>query len=164
HYAGKTDPQIVREAMRHAGFDDPTIDARMPDVIARYLTHLDEELARPGPAPHALPGVAEVLDALEGRDDVLLALLTGNVADGAMRKLRAVGVNPGRFPIGAYGSDHEERSELAILARARASVHLQRDIPGHRCVVIGDTPMDVQCSRAIGAKCVAVATGGFDVA
>lgn len=164
HYAGKTDPQIVREAMRHAGFDDRTIDARMPDVLAHYLGCLDEELVRPGPPPHALPGVAEALDALEARDDVLLALLTGNVADGATRKLRAVGVNPARFPVGAFGSDHEERPELAVIARTRASSHLRREITGGACVVIGDTPADVHCSRAIGARCVAVATGGFDVA
>lgn len=162
HYAGKTDPQIVREAMRHAGCSSEDVDARMPDVLARYLGHLDDELAAATDAPpRVLPGIAEILDACEAHDEVVLGLLTGNLAIGAERKLRAVGVDPGRFEIGAFGSDHEDRSVLAALARDRATDYLGRDVGGAACVVIGDTPADVACGLAIGARTIAVATGTF---
>jgi phosphoglycolate phosphatase-like HAD superfamily hydrolase len=162
HYAGKTDPQIAREAMRHAGLGDAEIAERMPEVLSLYLGHLDEELAS---AAHerivTLPGVHEILDACEAHERVVLGLLTGNLTVGAERKLRAVGVDPGRFEIGAFGSDHEDRPALAAIARSRAAEYLERDVTGDACVVIGDTPADVACGLAIGARTIAVMTGNF---
>lgn len=165
HYAGKTDPQIVREAMRHTGFSDADVDARMPAILDRYLRELENELAV-ACAGHitTLPGVVEVLDACDAHDAVLLGLLTGNLALGAERKLRAVGMSPARFVVGAFGSDHEDRAVLAALARERASARLGRDVRGPQCVVIGDTPADVACAQAIGARTIAVATGSYSVA
>jgi phosphoglycolate phosphatase-like HAD superfamily hydrolase len=162
HYAGKTDGQIVREAMRAAGHDDRLVDSRMDDVLTAYVGNLTRELAN---ADHdrieVLPGIAAVLDACEAHDRVLLGLLTGNLADGARHKLTAAGIDSARFAIGAYGSDHEDRGALAALARERASTHLRCDVDGAQCVVIGDTPADVACGRAIGARTIAVATGNF---
>ncbi|MGH7653229.1 MAG: HAD family hydrolase [Gemmatimonadaceae bacterium] len=163
-YDGKTDRQIVREAMRHAGFSDGDIDAAMERVIARYLTELAVELDRADHGVEVLPGVREVLDALESRDDVVLGLLTGNVVDGAERKLRAVGIDFARFAVGAFGSDGEHRHDLPAIARERASVRTGGTISGECCVIIGDTPSDVACGRSIGARAIAVATGHFDVA
>ena len=162
-YDGKTDRQIVREAMRHAGFSDGDIDAAMDRVIAGYLTELAVELDRADHGVEVLPGVREVLDALESRDDVVLGLLTGNVVSGAERKLRAVGIDFARFSVGAYGSDGEHRHDLPAIARDRASAHTGRPVSGASCVIIGDTPSDVACGRGIGARAIAVATGHFDV-
>ncbi|HXD21793.1 MAG TPA: HAD family hydrolase, partial [Gemmatimonadaceae bacterium] len=162
-YDGKTDRQIVREAMRHAGFSDADIDAAMERVIALYLTELAVELDRADHGVELLPGVREILDALEARDDVVLGLLTGNVVDGAARKLRAVGIDFARFAVGAYGSDGEHRHDLPAIARDRASAHTGREVSGAACVIIGDTPNDVACGRSIGARAIAVATGHFDV-
>lgn len=163
-FAGKTDPQIVREAMRHHGFSEADIDARMGDVLDHYLGGLDAELAS---SRHeritTLPGVEALLDACEAHDAVLMGLLTGNLIVGAERKLRAVGLDPARFPVGAFGSDHEDRPTLAALARERAAGHLGRDVPADHCVVLGDTPADVGCGKAIGARTIAVATGAFSV-
>jgi phosphoglycolate phosphatase-like HAD superfamily hydrolase len=165
HYAGKTDPQIAREAMRHAGLTDAEIDARMAGVLADYLGHLEAELAARGDEPPALlPGIVALLDACEAHDSVVLGLLTGNLVVGAERKLRAVGVDPGRFEVGAFGSDHEDRPALAAIARERAATYLERQVPGEACVVIGDTPADVACGLAIGARTIAVATGTFSAA
>ena len=162
HYAGKTDPQIAREAMRHSGMSDAEIDARMAAVIARYLANLDAELtASEQDPPRVLPGVREILDACEAHQGVVLGLLTGNVITGAERKLRAVGVDPGRFEVGAFGSDHEDRPTLAEIARQRAADYLARAVAGEACVVIGDTPADVACGLAIGARTIAVCTGHF---
>jgi phosphoglycolate phosphatase-like HAD superfamily hydrolase len=163
-YDGKTDPQIVREAMRLVGFTDADVEARMDGVLARYLTELHVELDRDEHGVELLPGVLDLLDALERREDVLLGLLTGNLVLGARRKLHAVGVDPARFAVGAFGSDGEHRHELPAIARDRASAHLGRPVRGEACVIIGDTPSDVACGRGIGARAIAVATGHYDVA
>jgi len=98
-FDGKTDRQIVRELMRLEGHDDAHIDARMPALLDRYLAYLDDELRAP-PFARLLPGVAELLDALEARHDMVLGLLTGNLAAGARAKLAAVGLDPDRFRVG----------------------------------------------------------------
>jgi phosphoglycolate phosphatase-like HAD superfamily hydrolase len=163
-FDGKTDPQIVRELMRIAGHGDETIDARMERMLERYVTYLHEELASPGHRAHVFPGVPELIEALDARGDALLGLLTGNLAAGARAKLAAVGIDPDRFRIGAFGSDHELRGELPAIAQRRAYEALGVDIPGHDVIVIGDTPADVDCGRAIGARAIGVATGHYDVA
>jgi phosphoglycolate phosphatase-like HAD superfamily hydrolase len=164
HYAGKTDGQIVREAMRGSGFTDAEVDERRDAVLARYVEFLDDELADPEHgAIEVLPGVPEILAACAAHEGVVLGLLTGNLVLGAEKKLRAVGVDPGQFVVGAFGSDHEDRPALAAIARERASGFLGRDVDAAHCVVIGDTPADVGCAHAIGARAIAVATGNFAI-
>ena len=162
-YDGKTDKQIVREAMQHEGFSSADVDARMDAVLDRYVEELAIELTGDHHGTALLPGVAALLDAVEQHDDIVLGLLTGNLVRGAEHKLRVVGVDPGRFVVGAFGSDHEVRSELPAIARQRASAVLGRAIAAADCVIIGDTPNDVACSRPIGARAIAVATGHYDV-
>ena len=162
-YDGKTDIQIVRESMRESGVDDATIDARLPDVLAMYLERLDEEIRAPHTTMHRYDGVLELLAALEARSDRVLGLLTGNVVDGAERKLRAVGVAPERFVLGAYGSDHEHRHELPAIALRRAHQVLGVPVAGDRVVIIGDTPADIHCGRGIGARAIGVAQGHYTV-
>ena len=161
-FDGKTDPQIVRELMRMEGHHDEHIDARMDVLLERYVEYLHEELDR-GPAVTVMPGVFELLDALEARHDVLLGLLTGNLAAGARAKLAAAGIDPDRFRVGAYGSDHEVRGELPAVAQRRAREDLGVETRGRDVIVIGDTPADVACGRSIGARAIAVATGHYSV-
>jgi len=160
-FDGQTDPQIVRALMRLVGHDDGHIDARMQAVFDLYVRQLREELRAPGYRPRVLPGVFELLDALEPREDVVLGLLTGNLAEGARAKLESVGIHPDRFRVGAFGSDHEERASLLELARRRARERLGLDVEGRDVVIIGDTPADVTCGRAIGARAIGVATGRY---
>jgi phosphoglycolate phosphatase len=160
-FDGKTDPQIVRDLMRVVGHADGHIDARMQQVFELYVAQLREELSAPGYRPRVMPGVYELLDALESHPEVVLGLLTGNLADGARAKLRSVGIDPGRFRVGAYGSDHEERSSLPEVARRRLRDELGMDVAGSDCVIIGDTPADVTCGRAVGARAIGVATGRY---
>jgi phosphoglycolate phosphatase-like HAD superfamily hydrolase len=110
-----------------------------------------------------LAGVLEILDALEARDDVVLGLLTGNIAPGARIKLGAAGIDPERFRVNAFGSDHEHRPELPGIAQRRASELLGMSIPGERLVVIGDTPADIECGRSLGARAIGVASGHYTV-
>ena len=162
-FDGKTDRQIVRDLMRREGHEDSHIDAQMAPLFARYVERLDEELRSSAHASRPLAGVPELLDALESRADVTLGLLTGNLVEGARAKLRAVGIDPDRFRVGAFGSDHEHRPSLPAIAQRRARDELGLDVPAHDLVVIGDTPADIECARAVGARSIGVATGRFPV-
>jgi phosphoglycolate phosphatase len=160
-FDGKTDPQIVRDLMRFVGHADGHIDNRMQQVFALYVERLHEELRAPGYCPRVMPGVFELLEALESHPNVVLGLLTGNLADGARAKLTSVGIDPRRFRVGAYGSDHEERPSLPDVARRRMRDELGMEISGSDCVIIGDTPADLTCGRALGARAIGVATGRY---
>ena len=162
-FDGKTDPQIVRELMQLAGVDAGEVERRLPDTLAHYLRQLEVELADPAHGAAVLPGIPELLDALDERDDAVLGLLTGNVAGGARAKLARVGIDFDRFAIGAFGSDHAVRPELPGIAQRRCRDVLGVDVPGDRVVVIGDTPADLTCGLAIGARAIGVATGRYGV-
>lgn len=163
HYDGKTDRQIVREVMRLEGRTDEEIDADMPRLIETYVEGLKAELSSGTRAVHVYPGVLELIDELENEPLVTLGLLTGNVAEGARAKLGAAGIDISRFKVNAFGSDHEERPELPAVAQRRAREVLGADVAGNRLVVIGDTPADIRCGEAIGARAIGVATGRYTV-
>ncbi|HEX7941098.1 MAG TPA: HAD family hydrolase [Gemmatimonadaceae bacterium] len=162
-FDGKTDPQIVRELLTKAGVSDADIDARLDRILESYYALLREELDGADHREHVFPGVHELLDELERRDDVVLGLLTGNIEAGARVKLTAVGIAPHRFVVGAFGSDHHHRPELPEIARRRAERVLGHPINGRDVVVIGDTPADVACGVGIGARAIGVATGRYSV-
>ncbi|HVH09082.1 MAG TPA: HAD family hydrolase [Gemmatimonadales bacterium] len=169
HYRldGKTDPQIVRELLALAGHPAAADDARIAAVCNRYVDHLREELAQPTQRTRLLPGIRELLDALAPREaagQALVGLLTGNLAAGAALKLHSAGLDPGRFRVGAYGSDSARRAELPAVAAERAAALTGRRFTGSDVIVVGDTPADVACGAPIGAHTVAVATGSYDTA
>jgi len=160
HYDGKTDPQIVRDLMRADGHTDDIINERIDPLMQRYLGGLERELAG-GTRAHVFDGVRDLFDLLEERGDIILGLLTGNLREGAAIKLRAAGIDIGRFKVCAFGSDHHARAELPALAQRRAKEDLGLDIPGDHIFVIGDTPADITCGLGIGARAIAVATGRY---
>ena len=162
-YDGKTDKQIVRDLMREEGLSDAIINARMPLVLETYVRGLEREIASPDTRVEALTGVIELLDALVHRSHCVVGLLTGNLEPGAQHKLTAAGIGFERFAVGAYGSDHEVRSELPAIARQRTRERLGLDIDGSGMVIVGDTPSDIACGRPIGARAIAVATGHYSV-
>jgi phosphoglycolate phosphatase len=162
-YDGKTDKQIVRDVMRLEGHSDEHIDSRMEKLIEIYLEGLRDGVESGKFNVRPLDGVVELLDALEPREDVVLGLLTGNVETGARTKLRAAGIDPDRFRVNAFGSDHEHRPELPAVAQRRAGEVLGLEIAGGRMVVIGDTPADIACGRSLGAKAIGVASGHYTV-
>jgi phosphoglycolate phosphatase-like HAD superfamily hydrolase len=127
---------------------------------------LGEELARVPGATRLLPGVLALLEALESYESAgsaLVGLLTGNLVDGAELKLRSAGLEPARFAVGAYGSDASRRADLPAIAVRRATRRSGRGFTGPDVVIVGDTPADVMCGAAIGARSVGVATGYYDV-
>ena len=162
-YDGKTDKQIVRDTMRLEGHSDEHIDSRMEKLIDLYLDGLRTGVKSGKFHVRPLTGVVELLDVLEAREDVVLGLLTGNVEPGARVKLSAAGIDPDRFRVNAFGSDHEERPQLPAIAQRRASETLGLDITGERVIVIGDTPADIACGRSLGARAIGVASGHYTV-
>lgn len=159
-FSGKTDPQIARELLTGAGLPEETIDDRIPTLWERYLGHL-EELLESQPVS-VLPGVPVLLRELARCADVGLGLLTGNIVGGAELKLRSAGLFD-HFGMGSYGSDHEERDELAGIALARAAERWAVTFDPQDVFVVGDTPRDVQCGRTGGMRTLAVATGHYGV-
>ncbi len=166
-FDGKTDPQIVRELLALAGHPGATDEATVAAVCRRYVTRLEAELARPAQRTRLLAGVGPLLAALEPHEaegTALVGLLTGNLAAGAALKLRSAGLDPARFAVGAYGSDSGHRPDLPAVAARRALERTGRAFAGTDVVIVGDTPDDVACAHAHGARAVAVATGFFGVA
>jgi phosphoglycolate phosphatase-like HAD superfamily hydrolase len=154
---GKTDPQIVFELMTAAGIPRAVVQARLGDCFQTYVRHL-EDLFASGHPVDVMPGISEVVQALSSRPDALVGLLTGNIEGGARAKLRPTGLLP-YFRMGAFGSDDADRRRLPGIARERARALAGSDVPFHHMVIIGDTPLDIDCARACGAVAVAVATG-----
>jgi phosphoglycolate phosphatase len=166
-FDGKTDPQIVQELLAGAGHPHSGDAARVLEICETYVHLLEAELARPSQVTRVLAGVVPLLDALTGPERegrALVGLLTGNVAPGAALKLRSAGIDPGRFVVGAYGSDAARRVDLPPIARRRAEALSGRLIEGADMVIVGDTPDDIACARAVGARSIAVATGFYEAA
>jgi phosphoglycolate phosphatase-like HAD superfamily hydrolase len=159
-FAGKTDPQIARELLTAAGLEGTQVDEGLPALWRRYLEELEAGLA--ALPMELLPGVSALLDALESAGDAALALLTGNIAEGARLKLGSVGLAT-RFPVGSFGSDNEARECLPAIAIERATRHWGVAFDPERVVVVGDTPRDVACGLHEGVRTLAVATGRYDV-
>jgi len=155
-FQGRTDVSLVREFFRINELPDS------PEQVIRFLDtyvhFLDDQLHRQ--RGEICPGVRELLEALRRiPEGPAVGLLTGNIRLGARLKLEAHGLAEA-FDLGAYGDDHESRNQLARIALERGSLHLGRPLSGREVVVIGDTQADIECARAIRARCVAVATGG----
>jgi len=153
-YSGRTDRAISRDLLRlHEVEDSPSNWERLRDA---YLARLPDSLNRHD--GRVLPGILTLLQTLRNRDDVAMGLLTGNVRAGAQVKLGHYGLFE-HFSFGGFGDHHFDRDDVAREALAAVHTHLGARIMTDRIWVIGDTPLDVQCARAIGARVVAVATG-----
>ncbi|MFO0761556.1 MAG: HAD family hydrolase [Byssovorax sp.] len=158
-FGGMTDRAIFRGGLSAIGVppSEEAIDALLP----LYLTILEDEMARA--ADCAVPaGILPALDAIAAEPRFALGLGTGNVEPGARIKLRRVDLDQ-RFSFGGFGSDHEDRPTLLAAGADRGAALLGHPRAACRVVVVGDTPKDIAAARAIGAECIAVATGGFTV-
>ena len=155
-FAGRTDVSLVREFFKIHGLDESP--AHFRQFFARYIFWLDHILAHS--TGHACPGIFEFIRDLQNLPNPpMLGLLTGNIQLGAQIKLRHFGLWD-FFVMGGFADDHEERNHIAVAALARGRRVLDPHLQPQEVVVIGDTPFDVKCGKFIGAKTLAVATGG----
>src|SRR2546429_4274337 len=152
--AGMTDSGIVISILNK--HEIPVTNENMAAFLDSYVHFLSFELPRR--AGNLLPGVLELLEKLKARPNLVLALLTGNVSRGAQLKLEHYGVWH-FFEFGAFADDHQGRNQLGSFALARAKEKHGREFSAAEIDVIGDTPRDIACGKALGARTVAVATG-----
>ncbi len=154
--AGKTDIQIIKEALNVHGLS--VSDGIIPRILSEYVNILKSEIN--SRLMSLKPGVVDLLNYLETKGNISLGLLTGNIEQGARIKLGVFGLNR-FFSFGAFGDDNEDRNKLLSIALAKYRKMTNMDIEFKDCVVIGDTPMDVLCSKPFGAISVAVTTGPY---
>jgi phosphoglycolate phosphatase-like HAD superfamily hydrolase len=153
-FSGRTDRAIGRDLFQRHGIEESPENWQR--FLTAYLDHLPSCLA--SHQGRVLPGIAALLQQLHRQNDVLLGLLTGNVREGARLKLGHFGLFH-YFAFGGFGDQHHHRDDVARDAWHTLQQRLNGQASPERVWVIGDTPLDVQCARAIGARAVAVATG-----
>jgi phosphoglycolate phosphatase-like HAD superfamily hydrolase len=153
--AGSTDSSIVQGMLDHFGSH-----LTHEDFYQAYLRYLPKNLAVF--TGKVLPGVDFLLDTLQSKG-FSLGLLTGNIERGAWDKLEHYGLSD-YFAFGAFGDDHHDRNKLGPIALERAMKTMETEFLPEHTMVIGDTPKDIACGKAMGATTLAVSTGGFSIA
>ncbi len=153
---GRTDRGIARDQFALHGIADTP--ENWERFIAAYLRFLPQKLVECQGS--VLPGIVDTLIFLTTETNVCVGLLTGNLPQGAQVKLGHFGL-ASYFAFGAYGDRHLLRNDVAREALQAVQQRCGKEAPLNRIFVVGDTPLDVACARAIGAQAVAVATGHY---
>lgn len=156
-YSGRTDVAIAHDLLRVHGLE--VHEENIAKLHNAYQDELPESLKNHD--GEILPGIREFLPRLHACPNVVLGLLTGNIRRGAENKLRFYGLWD-YFPFGGFADGIPDRDEVARKALKEAERHAARPADLNKVWVIGDTPFDVKCARAIGAKAIAVHTGGYN--
>ncbi len=154
--AGKTDIQIMKEGLVRYGMESG--NGNIGPLCDAYIRYLQTEINTS--KKHLKPGIRDSIRILRGMNGVHLGLLTGNIEAGARIKLGAFSLNE-YFPLGAFGNDNEDRNKLLPVAVERFNHIYRKEIDYKECIVIGDTPRDVECARIHNAYAIAVATGPY---
>ncbi|MDX1680140.1 MAG: HAD family hydrolase [Akkermansiaceae bacterium] len=157
--AGSTDLGIIRGIHRHFEFE--TTEETIAQYFEHYEGRLTHQLKHGGFGGSTLPGALELVEHLHQLEAATIGLLTGNTEGGARVKCHHFGFGD-YFHFGAYGSDHHDRNQLGPIALERARAHNGREHRVEQTWIIGDTPKDIACAHAFGARCMAVTTGSFD--
>ncbi|HXG52074.1 MAG TPA: HAD family hydrolase [candidate division Zixibacteria bacterium] len=159
---GNTDPLIVLEIFRKAGLEVETTPEKWASFARELAASYAEALSRGAVSVRALPGARELLAALAAEPAVGLGVVTGNLEAPAAIKLEAAGLRS-YIACGAYASDSRYREELPPIARRRYERLAGRSIPAERCIIVGDTPKDLDCARKNAMRCLLVGTGRYPV-
>jgi len=156
---GKTDEQIAMEVLLAAELTEETALGRLPVFREIYLSELEAAREQLLPDLCVLPGVPAALQTLQERG-ITQSVLTGNLEPVARLKLGCAGlIDYFDFDLGAFGSDHRDRTCLVPISRQRLRERL--GVHAANLVIVGDTPRDIACARAGEARVVAVATGRY---
>jgi phosphoglycolate phosphatase len=158
-YAGKTDRQIILETF--VDRDPEVLMASLDRFAEAYMAELETQRPLLIERGVALPGAYATIEHLTG-EPVIQSALTGNLAPVARLKLELIGlVGFLDLDVGAYGSDHHDRTRLPAIAAERAEQRYGRPFAGQDVVIIGDTPNDIACGKAFEARTIAVASGPY---
>jgi phosphoglycolate phosphatase len=156
-FGGKTDWTTLVELLGDDGYTEESIGRWMPRY-EKAAAHHTQKIIGDYPV-EACPGAIELVHYIHKHAQLMQGIVTGNVSTTSPLKLQAAGFNPDWFPIGAYGSEALDRNDLPQMALERAITHFNQPITPQQVVVIGDTPADIACARALGAVAIAVKTG-----
>jgi phosphoglycolate phosphatase len=161
--SGMTDSQIALRLLASVDVAEADALARIDAFRDRYAAELERTKERLVGDLAMLPGVPETLAAIAERGHIQ-SLLTGNYQPTARIKLACVGVDHWLdFEVGAFGSDHRDRNSLVPIAIEKVARLRGEHLRPEDAVVVGDTPRDIACARAGGARVVAVATGSYPI-
>lgn len=159
--AGRLDPLIWRDLVEKHGIDaSPALHARFRDCYAR---HLQKRLASKPGSTRVMPGIHDLLAALQRDATFQLGLLTGNYSTTGRLKIIHSGIDADLFIVNAWADDGESRRALPPVAMRRYAEHTGRPADPARTIIIGDTPFDVDCALASGCRVIGVATGDFPI-
>lgn len=160
--SGKTDPQIALEIMAALDIAEDEAKRFLPPVLDGLVKELETAEVTIREHGRVLPGVRELLPRLHRPPRIVQSLLTGNLAPNAALKLRAFGLERWvDLEVGAYGSDDHDRTALVPIAVAKAEERYGYRFEPEEVWVVGDTPRDLECARAAGARCLLVGTGRY---
>lgn len=157
---GRLDTLIWRDLAAIHGF--PADDAAHATFRETYSRHLERRLAERNTVER-FAGAAELVDAAAAMPGTAIGLLTGNYERTGRLKVRHAGIDPDRFVVNAWGDEGPDRRSLVPVALARYRAMHGRALDPADAVIIGDTPHDVDCAHAAGARCIAVATGAYGI-
>ncbi|MFC1959558.1 HAD family hydrolase [Chloroflexota bacterium] len=159
-FAGATDWHILAQILLPLGYTPAQVTEYLPKFAEAVGRHLAANIHHHAVRP--LPGALDLVQSLTDDPCVHLGLLTGNGWPSVPVKLEAAGFEPSHFPVGAFGHEALDRSDLPPLALQRAQTLWDIDFPPARIVIVGDTPNDVICTRSVQGRAVAVLTGPYD--
>lgn len=164
HMSGKTDPQIALEILSRLAVSDDEARHHLPGILQALERELEAAVEAIREHGRVHPGVPQLLEALADERGVTQSVLTGNLAATARLKVAAFGLERWLdLDVGAYGSDHQDRTRLVPVAIERAQRLRGLVLEPSDAWVVGDTPADLACARAGGARCLLVGTGRIAV-
>jgi phosphoglycolate phosphatase-like HAD superfamily hydrolase len=157
---GRTDFGIMNELLVLHGL--AASEQNRKQLMQRYFSLLPDHLRCSQVDKQAcrLPGVVELLDRLSELDEMVTGLMTGNLPASAKIKLGHFQLWD-YFQVGIYGDQVDHRPMMAVAASQTLATECGISAADHRVVVIGDTPLDIQLAQSMGARCLAVCTGGY---
>ncbi len=160
-FSGRTDKAILREHIQRAAPGSEHLQAELQRLSCDYARSHARDFAAQGGV--ALPGAIEALALFARQQHLIQSVLTGNLRTIGEIKIEQIGAADYLdLDIAAYGDEHEVRAELVTAAVTAAQTKYNCQIPAEKVVLIGDTPLDVQAAKAVGARVLGVATGDFD--
>jgi phosphoglycolate phosphatase len=153
-YGGRLDTEIADMLLAAVGAST----TRVTEVLEVLRRLVDERLGELRAQTSAYPGV-EALVARLAAAGVRQTVVTGNLASIARHKLEAGGlIPPIELDFGGYGDSAPTRAGVARVALDRLSAAGWHPDPG-AVWIVGDTPRDLDCARAVCVRCALVATG-----
>jgi phosphoglycolate phosphatase len=159
--SGMTDLQIVGEALKHEGFTHEHIRERVHELRESYMSAMRKFTCNGEEVFEVMPGVREVLQAVNDHPRYQSALVTGNIEPAAWLKMEIAGLSEFFTWPGAFGDESHDRRDLTGLAADRIRKHLEMDLAPEQVIVVGDTPNDIECAKHFGARSLAVDTSRF---